>query len=47
MRAEVLFDEPNKHLLGVSGLGCGAILQPEAGLHVLEIAGEDARGSAR
>ena len=24
------------HVLGVSGLGCGEILQPEAGLHVLE-----------
>jgi ATP-dependent Clp protease ATP-binding subunit ClpC len=39
-------DAPSgQHLLSVSGLGCGAILAPESGLHVLEQVDEDRDGA--
>jgi ATP-dependent Clp protease ATP-binding subunit ClpC len=36
MRATRLISTPGHHVLAVSGLGCGEILTPETGLHVLE-----------
>ena len=37
MRVEVLARSDEEALLHAGGLGAGLILQPEAGLHVLEI----------
>jgi ATP-dependent Clp protease ATP-binding subunit ClpC len=41
MQVDHLVDEPGRHELAVSGLGCWSLLLPEAGLHVLE-QGQDA-----
>ena len=40
MRLDVLSEADGVHVLSVAGLGCGAILLPEAGLHVLELVRE-------
>jgi ATP-dependent Clp protease ATP-binding subunit ClpC len=34
-------DQGGEHVLTVSGLGAGTILAPEAGIHVLEVAGDE------
>jgi ATP-dependent Clp protease ATP-binding subunit ClpC len=45
MHAELLESPNGEHLLSISGLGCGEILGPEAGLHVLEHVDDERDGS--
>ena len=45
MRAEPLESPNGEHLLAISGLGCGEILGPETGLHVLELVDDERDGS--
>ena len=45
MQAEPLETPDGEHLLWISGLGCGEILLPEAGLHVLELVDDERDGS--
>jgi ATP-dependent Clp protease ATP-binding subunit ClpC len=45
MRMERLDASPTEHLFAVSGLGCGAILVPESGLHVLEHVDDEREGA--
>ena len=46
MQAEHLDAPEGEHVLAISGLGCGEILEAESGLHVLEHVDED-RGGAK
>ena len=45
MHTELLEAPDGEHLLAVSGLGCGEILGPEAGVHVLEHVDDERDGS--
>jgi ATP-dependent Clp protease ATP-binding subunit ClpC len=45
MHLESLDAPDGEHLLAISGLGCGEILRPESGLHVLELVDEDRDGN--
>jgi ATP-dependent Clp protease ATP-binding subunit ClpC len=45
MQLERLEAPPGEHLLAVGGLGCGEILTPESGLHVLEQVDEASDGA--
>jgi ATP-dependent Clp protease ATP-binding subunit ClpC len=45
MQVERVDAAAGEHLLAVSGLGCGEILQTESGIHVLEHVDEDKDGS--
>ena len=45
MQAEPVDAPPGEHLLAISGLGCGEILEAESGLHVLEHVDEDRDGA--